>query len=161
ISSTTRLVLVAVGRVAGDRIESTTDLPACLTCPACPTCPARTEGPRSGGRYVFVRPAAPVGFAAGVVRATDRDPFARALVSVDTLPLFALSRSTGAYVAAASIGAVSLVALDTTRNDTGSAQGTIATANSVTPIDLRLSAQPPRVLTISPTDQADNVPLSS
>jgi hypothetical protein len=152
IGTTSRLVLVALGRLTGDRIESSTALGSN---------PVALEGPRVEGRYLFLRPASPVGFASGLVRAVNGDPFTGALVSADTLPLFALSRGGGEYVAAASVGAVSLLAQDLTRNDTGSAQGTIAAAGAVLPIDLRLSAQTPQVLTISPTDQAENVPLSN
>ena len=152
VGTTSRLVLVALGQLAGDRIESSTALGQD---------PNAFEGARAAGRYLFLRPSSPVGFATGVVHAVNGDPFAGALVSADTLPLFALSRSTGQYVAAASIGAVSLLALDTLRNDTGTAQGTIAGAASVLPIDLRLSAQAPHVLSITPTDQAANVPLSN
>ena len=68
--------------------------------------PLAFEGARGEGRYLFLRPASPVGFAVGLVRATNNDPFAGALVSTDTLPLFALSRASGQYVAAASTGAV-------------------------------------------------------
>jgi hypothetical protein len=152
VGTTSRLVLVALGQLAGDRIESSTSLGQD---------PNAFEGARAAGRYLFLRPSSPVGFASGVVHAVNGDPFAGALVSADTLPLFALSRSTGQYVAAASIGAVSLLALDTLRNDTGSGQGTIAGAASILPIDLRLSAQAPHVLSITPADQAANVPLSN
>ena len=55
----TRLVLVAVGRIAGDRIESSIALSSS---------PSILDGVRSGGRYVFLRATSPVGFAAGRVR---------------------------------------------------------------------------------------------
>jgi PKD repeat protein len=151
VGTTRRLVLVAVGRHAGDRIESTGELGAD---------PDALEGVRVEGRYLFLRPASPVGFAAGAVRAINGDPFAGALVSVDTLPLFALSRGGGRYVAAAAPGAVILRAQDIGRNDTGSAPASIAAA-AVVAVDLRLSAQIPSVLTTSPANQASNVPLSS
>ena len=115
--TSTRLVLVARGVVAGNRLESSIALGETADA---------FEGARVEGRYLFLRPASPVGFATGLVRAVNGAPFAGALVSADTLPLFALSRSGGEYVAAASIGAASLVAQDLSRNDTGSAQGSIA-----------------------------------
>ena len=151
VGGATRLLLVAVGRSVGDRIESSTTLGDNL---------AALEGARVEGRYLFLRPASPVGFAAGSVRAVNGDPFAGALVSANTLPLFALSRVDGAYVAAAATGALTLLARDVLRNDTGSAQGHIGAA-SVLPLDVRLSVNPPAVVSITPADQAVNVPLSS
>ena len=151
VGRATRLLLVAVGRSVGDRLESSTALG---------DDPAALEGARVEGRYLFLRPASPVGFAAGSVRAVNGDPFAGALVSVDTLPMFALSRAGGAYVAAAATGALTLLARDVLRNDTGSVQGSIGAA-SVLPLDVRLSVNPPTVVSMTPADQAVNVPLSS
>ncbi len=151
LGNTSRLVLVAVGRLVNDRIESSTligDAPSAL------------QGIRSDGRYVFLRSIAPTGFATGLVRAVDGSAFPSALVSSNTVPLFALSGAAGQYVAAAREGAATLLAVDTLRNDAGSAQGVIAT-NAASAIDLQLTAQPPLVTSVTPANETTNVPLSN
>jgi hypothetical protein len=95
IQGQTRLVLVGQGRVDGDRVVSVARLPRNQI---------PFEGVRVGGRYVFLRPVAPVGFVAGQVLGATGTAFAGALVSTDSVPLVALSRVPGGYVAAAGFG---------------------------------------------------------
>ncbi len=148
----TKLVLVAIGTVTADAVISQAVLPRNGV---------PLEGVRAGGRYVFLRPTSPVGFVAGLVLGPTGTPFAGAQISTGTLPIFGLSRAAGVYVVAAAIGAFEVTALDPQKADTGSAHATLAAAGDELAIDLRLVAQPPRVLSVSPANGAQNVSITN
>ena len=152
VGGQTRLVLVGRARIVGDQIVSDTTLNGV---------PDVFEGVRVPGRYVFVHTSGPIGFANGTVIGSDGSQLAGGLVSVSTLPLVALSATSGAYVAAAATGAVSATALDLQRSDVGTAAGTIASSGAVIQLDLRIVAALPQVTAITPADGASNVPLSN
>ncbi|HEY3547196.1 MAG TPA: Ig-like domain-containing protein [Propionicimonas sp.] len=149
----TRLVLVAIGRAEGDRLVSETRIGGEST---------SLEGVRMPGRYLFVKPASPLGFAAGVVRAVSggqAQPFGGAIVSVEAFEIVSISAAGGGYFEAAPAGAATLTALDAAKGDTGRA-ATFLTAGSVLAVPLLIEPQMPRVVTVSPADGATNVALT-
>ena len=147
-----RLVLVALARVDADRVISDAMLPLNQV---------PMEGARTSGRFVFLRPASPIGFFTGRVITASGDGFAGAQVSADPFPVVALSRAAGTYVAAALVGDVTLNALDLQTSDTGSAAATLTAAGQEQALDLRLLPEPPRVTSVTPASGARNVPVST
>src|SRR4029079_10839270 len=113
IQGQTKLVLVGLAGVSGDRIVSSALLPRNKV---------PLEGIRRNGRYVFLRALTPVGFVAGQVIAPSGSLFAGAQISADTVSIVALSRTPGGYVAVAAVGTAQLTALDLLKSDTGSGQ---------------------------------------
>ena len=150
IQGQTRLVLSGIGSVAGGRLVSATSVGGS----------GQLDGVREAGRYIFFRASAPVGFAAGQVLGVGGAPFPAALVTAAGLPVVSLSGPSGAYVAAAPAGSATLTALDIAKSDTGAAMTTIA-ASQVSPLDLRLVAQAPRVVAIVPAAAEQNVSLGA
>ena len=147
-----RLVLVALARVDGDRV---------ISVPMLPLNQVPMEGVRTSGRFVFLRPASPVGFFTGRVITPAGDGFAGAQVSADPFPVVSLSRAAGVYVAAALVGDVTLEALDLQTSDKGTAEATLAAAGQEQSLDLRLHPEPPRVTSVTPASGARNVPVST
>ncbi|MEO8520719.1 MAG: PKD domain-containing protein, partial [Acidobacteriota bacterium] len=150
IQGQTRLVLSGIGSVVSGRLVSVTSVGGS----------GQLDGVRAAGRYIFFRAAAPVGFAAGHVLGVGGAPFPAALVTTSGLPVVSLSAPTGAYVAAAAAGAATLTALDVVKSDSGAAATTIA-ASQVSPLDLRLVAQAPRVVAVVPAAGTQNVALGT
>jgi PKD repeat protein len=151
IQGQTKLVLVALGSIAGDRIVSSALLPRNKV---------PLEGIRRDGRYVFLRATAPVGFVAGLVLSPGGGAFAGAQVSADTVSIVALSRTPGGYVAVATVGTTRLTALDPIKLDSGLGQVGITAAAAEVALDLRLVPQPPRVVSVSPGNGSKNIALS-
>ncbi|HET7694175.1 MAG TPA: PKD domain-containing protein [Vicinamibacterales bacterium] len=151
IGGTTEYVLVGLGSVSGERVVSSFVLPKNKT---------PFEGVLSGGRYVFARAAAPLGFAAGQVIGADNAVLAGARVAVNDLKVIAISRPSG-YIAAGKVGPLTVTALDLARSDAASVTGQLATAGDELAIDVRIVPQPLRVASIQPASGARNVPLSS
>ncbi|MEO8678604.1 MAG: PKD domain-containing protein [Vicinamibacterales bacterium] len=145
-----RLVLVGRGVIVGDRILSDTTLNGVDA----------FEGIRVGGRYFFISSTNAFGFASGQVTAAAGGPFAGALVSANGFPIVSLSRTAGAYAAAALVGPVSLTATDLVNADAGSGAGVLGSAGAVLPLDLQIAVVVPRVTAVVPADGASNVPLS-
>src|SRR5439155_4266467 len=86
----TRMVLVGIGDVAGNRIISDVSL----------TNTKNTfEGVRIAGRYAFVQMKALTAFAAGTVFALDGKPFLGAMGSSPTMPIVSLWRGNAGYIA--------------------------------------------------------------
>ena len=150
IDGQTWLELVAAARIDAGRLVSTTVVGAQAT--AMPNV-------LTPGRYLFVQLAGPIGFAQGAVSA-QAGGLAGAVVSTSSLPIVSLARQGGIYVAVAQSGARVLGARDPQRNDSGIAAVTIV-AGAVVPADITLVAQPPRVTSISPANDAVNVPLGA
>ncbi len=149
IKGQTRMLLVAAGRIDGERIVSDTTIAGQQTA---------LEGVRGNGRYAFLVVDSPIGFAGGIVSGIGGAPFAGALVTAGTLPIVSLSNGTGAYVAVARAGAATLTATDLEKSDSGSASAYLA-SGALTPLALTLVAQPPRITSIAPADGAINVAL--
>ncbi len=150
IQGQTRFVLAGIGAVVDGRLVSASTVGGA----------GELDGIREAGRYLFFRPSALVGFAAGRVLGVGGAPFPSALVMSAGLPIVSLSGATGAYVAAAPAGAATLTALDLIKSDSGAASTTIVAAE-VAPLDLRLVAQAPRVVAIVPAGGAQNVALGA
>ncbi len=150
IAGRTRFVLVALARASGNSVVSETTFEGQ---------PTALDGVRVPGRYVFLRIAAPLGYAAGVVRGVDDAPFAGALVTNSALDVVSLSAPTGGYFVAAPAGPVTLTALDVVKNDFGTSPSFL-TAGVALPVGLRIVAQLPRVISVSPADGAASVALS-
>ena len=120
------------------------------------------EGVRTPGRYLFLKAALPLGFAAGVVRVASAgtpQPFTGAVVSAAAFDVVSISGPGGGYFAAAPAGAATLTAVDAAKGDTGSAT-TFLTADAVLAVPLLIEPQAPRVVSIAPADGAANVALS-
>ena len=86
---------------------------------------------RQAGRYLFVQVAGPIGYAQGAVTA-QAGPLAGAMITTSSLPIIAISRLGGVYVAVSQAGAQALTARDIARNDSGVAAATIV-AGAVVP----------------------------
>ncbi|HEX7019740.1 MAG TPA: PKD domain-containing protein, partial [Gemmatimonadaceae bacterium] len=153
IQDRTRFVLVALGRIEGDRL---------IADPMLPRNRVEMDGVRSSGRYVFLTSSQPLGFFTGRVIDGAGQNFGGAQVSADPFPVVALSRAQGGiYVAPAVVGDVTLTALDVVRSDRGSVTAALNAARDEYSVDLRLVAEPPRVISLTPANNARNVPLSS
>ena len=150
IAGRTRFVLVALARASGGSVVSQTTFDGQ---------PTALDGVRLPGRYLFLRIAAPLGYAAGLVRGVDDAPFPGALVTNSALDVVSLSAPTGGYFAAAPAGPVTLTAFDLVKNDFG-ASPTFLTAGVALPVGLQIVAQLPRVIAVSPADGAASVALS-
>ncbi|MEQ1870489.1 MAG: Ig-like domain-containing protein [Vicinamibacterales bacterium] len=148
----TRFVLTGLGLLDGSRIVSSMLVPGVATA---------LDGVRVPGRYVFAKVTVPVGFATGVVRGPGGAPFAGALVSTAGWPTFSLSGAGGAYVAVARVGAVSVQAVDQSTGNAGSASGLLPNVGGIVSLDISLGTLVPRVTSLTPTDGAANVALSS
>ncbi len=150
IEGQTRLELVAAARLESGRLVSDTTVGAQATA---------MSNVLQPGRYFFVQVPGPIGYAQGIVTAPGGS-LAGALVTTSSLPIVSRSRLGGVYVAVSKSGAQVLAARDLVRNDTGLAATTIVAA-AVVPLDITLVAQPPRVTSVSPANDAVNVPLGS
>ncbi|MFN7916658.1 MAG: Ig-like domain-containing protein [Vicinamibacterales bacterium] len=150
IQGQTRLRLVGVGRISGNTLVSDTIIGGQQTV---------LEGVRGDGQYVFLDSTTPLGFAGGTVLATTGQPFAGALITASTFPVVSVSTGAGAYVAAAPAGTTQFTAADLLKNDTGAAPAYLVAA-TVVPLPLQLTAQPPRITLVTPTDGTKNVPLA-
>jgi len=148
----TRLVLVGIGRVDGDHINSDVSLAGTNN---------TFEGVRVAGRYVFLHMQPLTAFAAGTVFGTDNAAFYGAMVSTPTLPIMSLSRGTNGYIAVAAVGAVTYTAMDLVRSDVGTGSLTLVNQNGVLALDLHLVAQPPSVASILPSDKSTSVSLDT
>ncbi len=149
VDGASRLMLVALGRVAGDRIDTVLQLPR----NGIPL-----AGVRQAGRYAFVSIDA-AAFVFGRVLGANGDSFAGALVTTDTVGIAAQSATDGAYVAVTRPLATRVTALDIPRRDAGSGRVVPAGVADELALDLRLQAAPPHVTSITPADGAVNVSL--
>ncbi|HWW85600.1 MAG TPA: Ig-like domain-containing protein, partial [Vicinamibacterales bacterium] len=152
IGGSTRLLLVALGKIVNGQIVSDTAIAGT---------PGVLDGPLVGGRYLVLKATNPIGFEAGNVFGTDGTPFTGALVSSSSLPIVALSKTTGRYVNVTGTGAVFLTALDLQRSDSGTGSATITSPGSLVALDLKLLSQVPAVLSVTPANGTSNVVLSS
>ncbi|MEQ1870843.1 MAG: PKD domain-containing protein, partial [Vicinamibacterales bacterium] len=147
----TRLVFKALARIEGDRLVSDTAFDGTA---------GVLDGVREAGRYVFLRATVPTGFAAGRVSNAGAQAFANALVSSNGFALVALSAGDGKYVSPTAVGQVTLSAVDVAKFDSGSGQGLVAPPQ-VLALDLVIAPQLPSVVSVTPADDAANVPLGS
>jgi hypothetical protein len=121
------------------------------------------DGVSRGGDFLFVQLAEPIGVVDGTLRGPGGTaPFGGALITSDTSPFADLSSSTGRFVVAARVGALTTVrALDTVGGDGAAGEVAAATAFGVTPLALTLTLVPPSVVETVPSAGAVNVPLDS
>ncbi|HEX6973973.1 MAG TPA: PKD domain-containing protein, partial [Vicinamibacterales bacterium] len=153
LGDSTRFVLVALAAVDGDRLVAQ---------PLLPNNRVEMEGVRESGRYVFVSTSQPVGFFTGRVIDGAGHPVPGAQVSSDPFPVVALARAVSAvYVAPAAIGEATVLAVELASSDRGSVTATTNAAGDEVLIDIRLAAEPPRIISITPANNALNVALSS
>ena len=146
IRGLTSLVFVGTGKISGSHILSDTSITG-------------LDGIRVPGRYAFVQTTAPFGFATGHVRAVDGSQAAGALVTSSSMPIVALSQTTGAYASVVGVGTSTLTAVDLHSNASGSGNVTAANPRDVAPLDIQLIALIPRVTTTVPSDGATGVAL--
>lgn len=151
VAGRTHLVMRGLGVVAGGRLVSTLELDGL---------PLPLDGVTTGGRYLFVRVSAPIGFVGGIVRDPVGALLSAAVVSTPNMPIVGLSRIDGAYAAPARTGAQPVTATNVATGDVGVATADIV-ADALVPLDLAVTLQPPRVTSISPADGAANVALSA
>jgi RHS repeat-associated protein len=117
-------------------------------------------GVRCGGTYVFLRSQSPAGFFKGVV--TDRGlQLKDALVSVSGHDLFSLSLAAGEYAQMAFLGNRQVSAINRASNDLGTASGSVGAAGEIKVLDVPILPTGPRVVSVSPANQAATVPLDS
>ncbi len=146
-----RLTLVGVGRVDGNRLTTFFDLNG--------DGQVRFPGISGEGRYLLLKTKLPLGYGTGTVTGIDASPFNGALVSVDTLPLVALSGVDGGYTAAAGAGNFTLTALDPVKLDKGTGAASVA-AKGYVRVDLSLRIEPPAVASVTPANGATDVALA-
>ncbi len=153
VQGVTRPVLVGKGEVQGDHLV------AAYTFSSDPD--VRLPGITDAGRFLFVQTADAVGFISGTVFDTAGSALEGAIVTTDSLPVVALSQSSGAYVAAAGVGPVSVTALDPIKMNSGTAGGSIPAADDLIYVDVALVEAPPQVVSFLPVDGQQNVPLGT
>ena len=147
----TLFVLVGVAAAVNDRLVTQTTLAGT---------DATFEGIRTPGRYVFLRAANPLAFAAGTVTGAGGTPFAGGLLTSSNLSIVSLSQSTGRYISAIALGDVTLSALDLQKTDSVSVQTTTSAPRQVVAVDLALAARPPTVTSVTPSNGAVNIALA-
>ncbi|MGE3957097.1 MAG: Ig-like domain-containing protein [Vicinamibacterales bacterium] len=150
VAGRTRMVLVGVGRISGNRLVSETSIGGQQTV---------LEGVRGDGQYMFLLSATPLGFAGGTVLGPGGAPFAGALITTSTFPVVSLTTAAGVYVAAAPAGTTQVTAADLQKNDTATAPAYLA-VSTIAAVPLQLTAQPPAVAHITPAQGDTNVPLA-
>ncbi len=118
------------------------------------------DGVRSGGEFVFLWPASPLGFITGQIT-TNSIAQSSALVTSNTAPFAFLTSSSGSYVVAGRTGiATALTAVEPAGAATTAAT-TLATLNAIVALDLALSQTAPIVTGTIPPANAANVALDT
>jgi RHS repeat-associated protein len=152
LAGETRFVLIGTGAIVNDRLVSNIALAGT---------DILFEGVRTPGRYVFLRAATPLAFAAGTVTGQAGAMFAGALVSSASVGLVSVSQADGRYIAAIALGEVLVTALDVQKTDTVSAQVTSSAPRQVVTLDLALAPRPPTITSVTPSNGAGNVALGA
>ena len=153
IDGVTRLVFAGLGEIQGPSLVSLSSLPGLDEPPL--------EGILTGGRYIFVRTTTAIGFSYGKIFDTQGGSLEGALVTVDDMPFVTVSGADGDYVLAVNADMFSLTALDLETMDSGSSTGYISMADEAVELDVFMMANPPYVVSFSPTDGQTNVPLET
>lgn len=141
VKGVAKLKLVALAKLSGSIISSS---------PLTPELSNSTTQITTSGLYYFLQAKGQIGFATGTVTDSSNAPFNGALVKTDNGSLIDLSASTGKYLVAAPVAAVTATATDLYKNDEGNATGAIA-ANQAIIIDLKILMILPTVVSVSPT----------
>ncbi|NIN34178.1 MAG: hypothetical protein GTO60_03360, partial [Gammaproteobacteria bacterium] len=143
-------VLTSQGIVENSRIKSFMNTGTGLTFP----------GVREGGTYVFLRALSPLGFISGTVT-QNAQPFSGALVSLPTHEIRAISRAAGNYVQVGFTGDVELTAKDLVTGNQGTGSGNIQDPGDILPLSIAIMATGPEIVSITPENNAEEVPLNS
>lgn len=124
-----------------------------------PAAGERLPGVDGGGQYWLFQTTAANALVSGVVR--DRAGQTAAGVVVRTGPWTAFTDASGRYQLAAPAGTTELTLLDPRTDDSGSATVTVTADLAAVTANADTASRGPRVLAVSPTDGAVNVPRVS
>ena len=145
-----RLRLVGLGDVGPLRIAIQTTLGA-LTFP----------GVRSGGEYVFLHAAQPIGFITGLVTASGGSFQPLALVTADTAPFAVVTDASGAFIVGGRAGVSTNVTALEPAGSAASGAAAIAALNEVATLNLNVVQTAPVVTATIPAANAVNVALAT
>ncbi len=145
-----RLKIIGVGQITTTRVSVQTTVGS-LT----------FEGVRSGGEYVFLQPAQPLGFITGLVNAAGAGAQALALVTADTAPFAVLTEATGTFILAGRVGAPTTVSAIDPAGATASGAVALAALNEVATVNLTMAQTAPAVVATIPAANAVNVALDA
>ena len=145
-----RLRLVGLGDVGPLRIAIQTTLGA-LSFP----------GVRSGGEYVFLHAAQPLGFITGLVTATGGSFQPLALVTADTAPFAVVTDASGAFIVGGRAGVSTNVTALEPAGAAASGAAAIAALNDVATLNLNVVQTAPVVTATIPAANAVNVALAT
>ena len=145
-----RLRLVGLGEVGPLRIAIQTTLGA-LSFP----------GVRSGGEYVFLHAAQPLGFITGLVTATGGSFQPLALVTADTAPFAVVTDASGAFIVGGRAGVSTNVTALEPAGAAASGAAAIAALNDVATLNLNVVQTAPAVTATIPAANAVNVALAT
>lgn len=150
-----KLTLVGSAEVSGSTIVTRSNISAY------PATASAIDLVRSGidrsGSYYILQAKADLGFVQGQVSGAGGALFQGALVSSDRGSLIDLSATAGRYLLAASLGDLTVIALDQRKADSGQANGALDSPRRLIKLDLQIEAQPPRVLSVDPADGSAGV----
>ena len=145
-----RLRLVGLGDVGPLRITIQTTLGA-LTFP----------GVRTGGEYVFLHAAQPIGFITGLVTASGGSFQPLALVTADTAPFAVVTDASGAFIVGGRAGVSTNVTALEPAGAAASGAAAIAALNDVATLNLNVVQTAPAVTATIPAANAVNVALAT
>ncbi len=153
VQGATRMVLKGIGVIQDGSIVSVYNLPDSDNTPF--------EGILTQGRYIFIQTQTDAGFAHGTVFDADSMPLEGAIVSSSNMPVVSISDPEGDYVSVINTGIFTLTALDPEMMDSGSISDMITGNGEISELDIFLIEAPPHVVSFSPVDGAENVPLET
>jgi hypothetical protein len=115
-------------------------------------------GVKQGGTYLFLQALSPMGFITGTVT-KESNPITGAVVSVTNQEIKAIS--SGTYVQIGFLGNLELTAKDLAARDEGSGSTAIENMGDIVTLNLIILKTGPQVLSITPENNAEGVPLNS
>ncbi len=141
-----KLKLVALARLAGSLISSYV-----------PSAFSAVKGVDSSGTYFFLQSKSALGYINGLVKDGSGNPYASALTTSSTCSLVDLTGADGKYLIAGTVAGFTATATDIYKNDTGTGTGTITSGNQVVTANLLIQVMPPRIVSVTPADNATGV----
>lgn len=151
VQGATHLALVGLGKLDDQIINSSCRLPDDNE--------AIFDGLRNRGRYLFAYLADELALVRGQVLDPDGEPVSGALITTDNLPIVAVSRQDGTYTAAVPSSGFNITTLDPVTMNSGTITGGPLPAGEILNLTLSLVPKPPTVISFSPADGQENVPL--
>lgn len=145
-----RLKIVGVGEISASRVALQTTLAA-----------HTFEGVRTGGEFLFLQPAQPLGFVTGRVVGAGAAPQALSLVTASTAPFAFMTGGDGAFVVAGRPSIVTNLTAIESAGATASGSTVVAAANALVAVNLTLAQTPLTVIATDPAASSANVALDA